>query len=362
MKLHRHCHALTAVTAALLAGAAGAQTANVSLFGLIDTNLQRYSASGAASLTRMGTDGLSSSRWGIRGTESLGDGMSASFWLEGQFNTDNGTGLATNTNNQTNGGAIAGIGGGQGFTFGRRSTVSVHAPWGEIRMGRDFTSHYLNRSMADVFAVVGVGASQPHVGTLGGTVATRASNMIGYYLPASAGPFYGQAQMYYGENNTGAANSSDGKGYSVRLGYNKGPVNVSIAQGNTKYAAGNIKSTSVAALYDAGVVRLFSAYLRDANAAPANFTGKGYTLGAIAPLGAHELKLSLSKYGSNAGLQPETKKTAFGYVHNLSKRTALYATYARVTNSGGATTALNGSVTAANSSSSGYDLGIRHNF
>ena len=29
----------------------------------------------------------------------------------------------------------------------------------------------LNRSLADVFAVVGVGASQPHVGTLGGPVA-----------------------------------------------------------------------------------------------------------------------------------------------------------------------------------------------
>jgi len=62
MKLHRHCYALSAVAAALLATTASAQTANVSLFGLIDTGLQRYSASGAASLTRMGTDGLSSTR------------------------------------------------------------------------------------------------------------------------------------------------------------------------------------------------------------------------------------------------------------------------------------------------------------
>ena len=56
----------------------------MSLFGLIDTNLQRYSASGAASLNRMGTDGLSSSRWGLRGTESLGDGMSASHSTAGR--------------------------------------------------------------------------------------------------------------------------------------------------------------------------------------------------------------------------------------------------------------------------------------
>jgi predicted porin len=49
-------------------------------------------------------------------------------------------------------------------------------------------------------------------------------------------------------------------------------------------------------------------------------------------------------------------------VHNLSKRTALYATYARVSNSGGAASALNGAVTGVNSSSTGYDFGIRHSF
>jgi predicted porin len=49
-------------------------------------------------------------------------------------------------------------------------------------------------------------------------------------------------------------------------------------------------------------------------------------------------------------------------VHNLSKRTALYATVARAKNSGGAAQALNGAVTGANGSSSGYDFGIRHAF
>jgi predicted porin len=49
-------------------------------------------------------------------------------------------------------------------------------------------------------------------------------------------------------------------------------------------------------------------------------------------------------------------------VHNLSKRTALYTTYARVKNSGGAAQALNGSVNAANQNSTGYDFGVRHSF
>ena len=53
---------------------------------------------------------------------------------------------------------------------------------------------------------------------------------------------------------------------------------------------------------------------------------------------------------------------AIGYVHNLSKRTAVYGTYARVKNSGGSTVSLNGATTAANQSSSGIDIGLRHSF
>ncbi|HNY48107.1 MAG TPA: porin, partial [Casimicrobium sp.] len=62
---------LTALAAATLAASSFAQTANVTLFGIIDTNVQRYSATGAASVSRVGTDGLASSRWGMRGTEEL---------------------------------------------------------------------------------------------------------------------------------------------------------------------------------------------------------------------------------------------------------------------------------------------------
>jgi predicted porin len=59
---------------------------------------------------------------------------------------------------------------------------------------------------------------------------------------------------------------------------------------------------------------------------------------------------------------PRTTKVALGYVHNLSKRTAVYTTWARVKNSGGANAALNGAVTPANASSTGIDLGMRHSF
>ena len=91
-------------------------------------------------------------------------------------------------------------------------------------------------------------------------------------------------------------------------------------------------------------------------------TGKGALIGGLIPLGAGQVRLAYSTYKTNAALTPKTKKIALGYVHNLSKRTALYTTFARVTNSGGAASALNGATTAANARSTGYDFGIKHSF
>ncbi len=89
---------------------------------------------------------------------------------------------------------------------------------------------------------------------------------------------------------------------------------------------------------------------------------KGYSIGGIVPVGIGSVKFALSRYGTDAVGDPETKKLSLGYVHDLSKRTAVYTTVARVTNSGGAAVALNQSVVTANRQSSGIDVGIRHAF
>lgn len=62
------------------------------------------------------------------------------------------------------------------------------------------------------------------------------------------------------------------------------------------------------------------------------------------------------------GAGAKTDKFALGYVHDLSKRTALYGTFASLSNSGGAAQALNGAATPANGSSTGFDIGVRHAF
>ena len=81
------------------------------------------------------------------------------------------------------------------------------------------------------------------------------------------------------------------------------------------------------------------------------------------PVGAGEIRLAYSQYKFDTPLgDPKVKKMAVGYVHNLSKRTAVYATVARVRNSNGAASALNGAGVNPNGSSTGFDLGIRHSF
>ncbi|NPC55605.1 porin [Caenimonas soli] len=354
-------HSLFCVAAATLAYSGGTLAqSSVTLFGIVDAAYAHGSGS-TASRNQLTSGSNASSRVGFRGTEDLGGGLSASFWLEAQFNTDNGTGLATNTNNQTSGTGTAAAGT-QGLNFNRRSTVSLAGPWGELRLGRDYTGHYRNRVDTDPFSVVGVGATQVNVGTLAGQTSTRASNAIGYFTPAELGGFFGQAQYYLGENPSGTPTERDGSGYSLRAGYKGGPLTVSGAYAETRMASGDIVSTNVGAIFDTGSARLMGAIFRDKTESPIAVTGKGYTLGAVVLAGPGEIKVAVSRYGSDAGAQPHSRKIALGYVHNLSKRTALYATYARVGNSGGATTALNGSTTAANDRSTGYDLGVRHSF
>ena len=366
---------LVALAILAAAGVASAQS-SVTLFGVVDATYQHGSGSGvgSSSVSRLGNSGYNSSRIGFRGTEDLGGGMSASFWLEAGINNDDGSGAATSTNNQTIGAFVPATGanapvraGTQGLTFNRRSTVSLASGLGELRLGRDYTPQFWNQTVFDPFGTNGVGTSQALSG-LGGNTAVRASNSIGYFLPGNLGGFYGQFQHYLGENNqTGAVTEDDGKGTGIRLGWANGPINVALATSSTKYAAaaatGDIKSTNIGGSYDFGVAQAMALVTRDkVESTPTTTTGKGALIGALVPLGAGQIRVAYSTYKTDAATTPKSKKIALGYVHNLSKRTALYTTFARVTNSGGASSALNGAVTAANARSTGYDFGIKHSF
>ncbi|MES2784984.1 MAG: porin [Pseudomonadota bacterium] len=349
----------TVLAAALAAASCLAQAqSSVTIFGIVDA-VVTVGRGSISNRTGLDNSGKESSRLGFRGTEDLGGGLYAGFHLEGALNNDNGTGAATNVNNQSNGGALAGLAGGQGFTFGRKMHVQIGGNWGEVRLGRDYTPVYPNQSQFDPMGTNGVGTSQVR-SNLGGPTNVRASNSIGYFLPRNIGGFYGQAMYFMGENSSNAANSDDGTGMGIRLGYGAGPFTVAIATQRTEFLTGDIRTSNIGGSYNAGFATFRAMYQVDDIKGGAR--GKGAVMGANVPLGSHELRGSYGFYERDTAGNPKARKLSLGYVHNLSKRTALYTTVARLRNSGGSSMALNGSSTAPNSSSTGFDFGITQLF
>ncbi len=357
---------LIALAVLASAGAASAQS-SVVLFGVVDVSVVR-SSGGLSSRTQVTNNGIGANQLGFRGVEDLGGGLQAGFWLEAWHNPDNGTGLGTNTNNQASGLASA-LAGGQGLTFNRRSTLSLGGPMGELRLGRDYTPSYWNIANFDPWGNLGIAKSLTTELAITGPTGVRASNSVSYlyggqaFNATSRGGNNGLSVslMYYvGENPSGTATSKDGTGYSGRLGYQTGPFAVAIATGKTQYAAGDVRQSNVGASYDFGVVRVMGHYASDKNGAR---EGKGFLVGASAPIGqVGQLRASYSQYETDAIGEPRTKKLGLGYVHNLSKRTAVFATVARAKNNGGASFSMYGSTTTPNGSSTAYETGVRHNF
>jgi predicted porin len=330
----------------------------MTVYGIVDVGIG-FGTGNLSDRTSLTNSALIPSRIGFRGAEDLGGGNVASFVLESGIANDTGAGLATNTNNQTSGTPPASAGG-QGLTFNRRSTLSLLGSYGEVRIGRDFTPQFWNLSVYDPFGSVGVGVGLPYANLITGPAGIRASNSISYFAPGGLGGFFGQAMVYLGENlKDGAATESDGNGTGIRLGYGTGPFNVAISTSRTEYALGNAHQSNVGGFYDVGPVRFMAYLTRDRRG---ETKAKGVSLGGLWTIGAGQVRFAYSQSETSAAGNPTAKKFALGYVHNLSKRTALYTTVARIGNQGGAAFALNGAAVSANNSSNGVDVGLRHSF
>ena len=118
--------ALLALPAALVAAGAHAQS-SVTLYGIADAgiayvhNAQNANGSNASSLVKFSSGNLSGSRWGLRGIEDLGSGLSALFQLENGFNI--GTGAL----------------GQGGREFGRKAVVGLgSSTYGTVTLGRQY--------------------------------------------------------------------------------------------------------------------------------------------------------------------------------------------------------------------------------
>jgi len=365
---------LIALAALATAGFASAQS-SVELFGIVDAGFARVTGSNGHVQGLSTGGGGAASRIGFRGTEDLGGGLKAGFWLEAGLNNDSGAGGTTNTTNIAGAATPTGA-----LTFNRRSTVSLITNVGEVRLGRDLTPAYLNEIAFDPFGNNGVGTGVYYQVNAVGDTRLRASNQISYILPSTLGGLYGQLSFAPSEqaSNTGVA-KKDGRDIGVRLGYAAGPVDLAAAYNKVERSAGGLsndaKHITFGASYNLGVAKVLAQYSLQKVESVADREVKGFLVGATAPLGSGLLKATYSqvKDESTAALDPKSKKFAIGYDYNLSKRTKAYATYARIKNSDGASLttgsgaglnslAIPAGLNAADRSSNGYEVGVRHSF
>jgi predicted porin len=316
------------------AGQALAQSGSVTVFGVFD--LAARAVENDDTMYRLESGGLSTSRLGIRGVEDLGGGLKAGFWLEGELLPDTGN---------------AG-----GFTWQRRSTVSMMGNFGELRLGRDKVPTNLTWDEFDPFRDTGVGRSSRLSAArgIGSYAFSRANNAVGYFTPAMGG-FFGQAMMAAGEG------TNNNKYAGLRGGYRAGPLVAAFTYASADSSSGvEADIWSVGGTYDFKSFKLWGFYneVDDLNAGQTN-----WLLGLTVPVGGFELRASYQAMSGEESIRnQEADMFALGGVYALSKRTALYATYSSISNTNTAFTVASGSALTTGNDSSGYEFGIRHSF
>jgi predicted porin len=210
--------------------------------------------------------------------------------------------------------------------------------------------------------------------------AITGSNTVSYWLPPKLGGLYGMAMVGTGENDSTAANRDDGNFAGARLGFASGAFDIAAAvtrsHFNSTATIGNYTHANIGGSWDAGFAKFFALY---------NMVRVKIVAGTVrkntAEIGVHipafevgRIRISYAYLDDrsddsvrNADGTPRNRDDArqfgIGYVHNLSKRTALYGTYARLMNGGQARYVVSGGLApAAGQRSTGWEFGVRHLF
>lgn len=336
-----------AVLGACVAGSAFA--ANVDVYGRIDTGLSyvHYDETGLSDAkdTLSLDSGLSSgNRWGLKGSEDLGNGYQVGFVLESGFDADTG--------------AL-----GAGGIFGREATLRVSGPFGSIYAGR------MGRIGSDAGSVGFYAGSVSPFGSGWGKMAghfavtanydSRYNNALAYVSP-KVGPVTVYAQYTMG--NTTENESGDDRLFSLGAQADFGALQVLglVEYLNKKSVAGTTVyddsqyddsyTINLGGSYDFSVAKVFLAgqYFKAApnyagmkanyaklvagNEWRYSFDGFGVNVGATAPIGAGQFLVSAG-YGKgdvnyntqDAKISADAYIIQVGYTYPFSKRTNLYA-------------------------------------
>ena len=254
-----------AAVAVLGAFAGSALAADVQLYGIVDTGFQylHSDADGAADATdkfTMESGMQSGSRFGFKGTEDLGNGLTVGFILENGFSSDTGAE--------------------KGVFFDRESSLFLQGGFGKVAFGRMGSINNGTSSWGKYGMISAFGTSWGDYSAQAGTWAMGAGlwdNMIAYETPSFAGfKVYAQYGMgnqiegtdkkLYGDENE----SSSDRYYAIGATYANGPLNLYFAvdsinysswNGQTDASRGDIDDSLTVTLggnYDFEVVKLFA--------------------------------------------------------------------------------------------------------
>jgi predicted porin len=363
-----------ALAALTIAGPALAQS-TVTIYGVVDAFGQVLD--GVSRQGRVQSGGLSGSRLGFRGNEDLGSGLRAYFVLESGLNLDDGS-----------------IG--QGGTFyGRQALVGLGTPYGQISLGRQYSSLYTATSDYSIFSNLPAGPSTALIGGFGGGYEpvrgasntavppaagatahggpARINNSLRYETPSwqglSAAALYGAGEV------PGAA--QDTRLFDLGLRYKAQGFDVMLsfvddkALGTSPAVSSDASTTTLAGTYSWQSLRLAAGYLSFNDRRSAGQDGEGYWLGVDWGIGAHLLKAQYVENKPKYGFENKSQALGVGWSYAFSKRSALYASITRFENdalAGGSglgrfASAIPVGITGSgdNSLTEGV-LGIRHSF
>lgn len=365
--------ALLAATATLaVSGLAHGQT-NVILYGIADGNV-RFDRTSIGTLKSVGSGGESSSRWGLRGTEDLGNGIKAVFNFEAGIDIGDNSEPTGNVAGSTPTSPASSTG---SRLFGRRAIVGINiAKLGEVRIGREYTPFYQAWATADPFGTGMVGrATNIAVGSV-----TRIDNSITYESPAIYG-LQAKAQYRPGESTSdtiasGAVKNGGGL-FGGSLTYAQGPVYLGAGYLNTRNALDDnlTKSWTASGVYDFKVVRVHALFFDTRN--DTTLRQRAYAAGLTVPIQAWKFMATVARidnrYKNNdSPLQfNDALYGAIGGSYAFSRRTDVYSAISKFKNKGGAAFLIgdnsnNGLLNATNVPA-GFDpwslqFGVRHLF
>lgn len=342
--------ALAVAGAFALPLAAQAQSTNVTLAGIVDMGV-RFDRTNEGTFTRVESGIESGSRIIFKGTEALGNGLNANFWLETSVKGD-----------------LGGFNQG-GLGFGRQTWLGFSGGFGEVRLGRQYTPEFQLLANADPFGYGGPGA----MNNIYTATTARADNAIDYMSPDMGG-FKVEAQYtgaISGAEGTTSATKNVGRNLGLRLQYTQGMIDVGGSFEDVYNGSDHRRHLALAGGFDFKAAKLIVGYMQakctDAGCGTMTVDDRNLLLGVTAPLGNGSLYASYNSRDDRTAANKDAYMLAVGYDYNFSKRTNLYAQVARINNKDTSASTLGDAVNGGPAVMAGYDptalaVGIRHKF